>query len=362
MICEICGSTLNYLEFSSDLSFSSDGKTISRVLEHNYCTSCGVILVAENSRLDKVQFYGEEYNYISPNDLNIESDTIPANLEFFLYFLKNHPVKERKNILDIGAGRGTLLNVIHREFPECNYFAVEPGQSYKYILDFVYSKHNSFFENSEYINMKFDVIISTGVLHHTYSVVKFLELVRNCLDNKGIFLVELPNFRYNKSDILISDHIWKFTDKVFESLIGYAGYEIICKNVENVVPMRFILSKGNKQILKEIKVDSQIESSVKYVRGTVEMCKRYKLKNERFFVYGQGIIYHYLCSLNLIDSNNVVAFIDDNKCYIGGTISGKPVISIDDIGKYSCKKVFLSMNDCYHDNVIRRLPGYEIFR
>ena len=78
---------------------------------------------------------------------------------------------------------------------------------------------------------KFDLICCFSYLEHLPNPKNTLSLLNNLLDNKGFYLIEVPNsemiFRRGLLNEIIPDHLSYFTVNTVTSLMAKSGIEVI---------------------------------------------------------------------------------------------------------------------------------------
>ena len=179
---------------------------------------------------------------------------------------------KNKKILDIGCGKGLLLNKLNKKFPDAKLHGVEPSRNAAEFFKKVLPKVNlseSTFENSPFVKETFDLITTNGVLEHVPNPVTFLKAIRNSLADDGYLYVGVPNFENNPADLFTFDHLARFTPNTINLTFNLAGFKIVSKIVpDKRVPMWFIVQKSDFLSLDEINID--IEKERKLVQKTLK--------------------------------------------------------------------------------------------
>ena len=272
---------------------------------------------------------------------------------------------QKKTFFDIGGGKGNFVEAIHEKYKNLDIYALEPSKSFKKLKEkkFLKEKYNSFF-NSKSFSGKFDYLSLISVLEHVENPKEFLLDIKKIMTKDSFLLIEVPNFKKNKSDLLTIDHLSKFTEESIINLFNICGFCIIKKQITNSVPMQFIIQMNNKTNIEniiEIKMKETINLAVNYLDHILKSAEL--LKNTKIAVYGQGLILDYLIGIKKINLSDIICIINDNPLYQGKKYKNQ----IDIVGfnkfqqSYRVNTVFLAMNDCYHDKVMNKLNKLNVF-
>lgn len=222
MTCLLCGSD-QFKPFAEVTSFGYP-------LVYYQCDRCGLIFQSE----DEVQaadpaFYATTYRQIyqanaepTPKDLWVQRQRAKHLVEVMDDQLADHP----RNVLDIGASAGILLDVIRTEWG-CQVTGVEPGDAYR---TFASQKGIPMFPSLESLIEsqpdRFDLISLSHVLEHLTDPVGMLRLIREALlTQDGTLLLEVPNFYAHDSYELA--HLACFTPHTLKTVIQQAGYVMV---------------------------------------------------------------------------------------------------------------------------------------
>lgn len=368
MQCLTCHNRLNTFKVNFKNSITSDNRSIKKDVNYCYCNNCASITMNEDNIIDLEKHYEDDYNFLLEND-DIEPvlDGLKYSeyiVELFDEYLSND---KKKKLLDIGSGKGNLIESFNKKYKNIKYHAIEPNyDAYQALIKKDYIKgYKGFFSKDFFINGEvFDYITLIEVLEHVSNPLNFLKEIAKVMNQKSLLFIEVPLFNNHKSDLLTIDHINMFTEKNIKNLFALAGFEIIKENISNRVPMQFIIkiSSSSKTInlLKENPADilSQSQDYIDKVLKDVS-----GLKDKKLSVYGQNVVIDYLVDNNFIDINNITCMINDNPAYQGKNKwrNKIDVISFDEfISKKYTKDIFLSMNDVYHKNVKAKLSGYNL--
>jgi len=146
--------------------------------------------------------------------------------------------KQRKSILDIGAGSGDFLQYCKDNKYEVT--GTEPSATARKIaLAKGIELHESI---DQILDKKFDVITMWHVLEHIPNLFEFLEQLKTLLKEDGKLIVAVPNFKSYDAEYYkefwaaydVPRHLWHFSQKSIRNL-----FESVSMNVTKVHPMKY---------------------------------------------------------------------------------------------------------------------------
>lgn len=147
-------------------------------------------------------------------------------------------VKNKGNLLDIGAGTGDFL--AYAQSKKWKVTGIEPSSKAKELAQ---KKGVSFVENTENLSdNSFDVITMFHVLEHVEDLDKQLSELKRISKPNGIIIIAVPNFKsydakYYKEFWAAYDvprHIWHFSKKSIKKLFSEKEIEL-----QKIKPMYF---------------------------------------------------------------------------------------------------------------------------
>ena len=190
-------------------------------------------------------------NYIDPDSQSKKRNWISQ-----YSYCKSHFNKDKKTILEIGAGAGQASFW----FEEKGFFvtAIEPDErNVRLINEKLTNGHciQGFIEDVE-IEGKFDVIWMSHVLEHLVRPDLFLKKIRENLQENGMFFIEVPNCENTvmlKASIN-EPHTFHFSKNTLLNLVKNSGYKIECCDFFRPAT---IIEGGLNRIIKNtgIKID-----------------------------------------------------------------------------------------------------------
>lgn len=368
--CVICESNCESLGFNFKNSVTSDNRFIKKDISYSYCKSCDYIFVDYDKRVNLEKFYKDDYDFLlDNNEVEPAIDGVKYSEYLVSFFSPYISDTNTKNIIDIGSGKGNLLESFYTKFKQLNYFAVEPSHAFFKLnkKEFIKEKYYGFFNENIFDNVKFDYITLVEVLEHVPDPKSFLLSITKVMNEDALLLIEVPNFANHKCDLLTIDHFSLFTENNLTNLLNLCGFKIVKKNISNRVPMQFIV-KLEKNIDIDNSINMSMESLLIYEKAITYVSKvindAIKLNNQPIAVYGQNILLDYLIGNNYLDISNIRCIVNDNIHYQGKKKwnSKIDVVSFENFQKnYNLYNILLAMNDCYHDKIIMKLKNKNVF-
>jgi len=361
-LCCICANRVKSVDFDLNNSISSDAKLINHAISHSYCDKCGYIFIDMKNRVDYQKFYTDEYDFLLDGDVEPTIGEIKYS-EYLVEFYSEYIQKSKeKTFFDIGAGKGNFISAVYKRFPKVTYSALEPSKSFEVLKkkDFISELNNDFFR-AENFQKKYNFLSLIGVLEHVPDPRAFLLDIKKIMDYSSYLLIEVPNFKNNKSDLLTIDHLSKFTEESIKNLFSVTGFEIIKQQTLSTVPMQYIVKLGIESKIRETRIDVDINHAITYLKEAFKDAK--SLKDKEVSIYGQGLVMEYLIGMNILKLENIDCIIDDNILYQGKQWKTKlPIIDFSTFEKmYKTKNIYLAMNDCYHEKVLNKLGKYQVY-
>lgn len=373
-MCLLCFSSVKPIGFKSKYSVTSDAKFINKPLSHLFCERCGYIFVNIENRVNYKKFYEESYHFLMGSD---EIEPVLDNYKyskFLLDFCREYLESDSYKIetyLDIGAGKGNLVQTFFDYNPDLKISALEPSKAYAKLRekDFLNSAYNSFFASKDF-SEKFDLISLIGVLEHVPSPKDFIDDIVKIMHKNTLLLIEVPNLENNKSDLLTIDHLSKFTPNSLLNLFDLCGLSVVKKRITKSVPMQYIVklsrpsknAEGNHELeLYNLETKRALADSIYYLKEVFYKIKKL-LSKHRFSAYGQGLVLEYILGSGLVDYDQIDCVIDDNSLYHNSSYNNKlPIVDFEYFNNHiRTRRIFLAMNDCYHQKVIQKLGNYEV--
>ena len=218
--CLLCGSEKS----KCYKTIESFGHPVSYYL----CQNCGFVYQNEAEAIATDEaFYEENYRTLyqdseEPTAKDLRQQTLRA-LDQAKFLRANHFAP--KNVLDIGASTGLLLETFREEFG-AEVTGVEPGNAYRTTAEKRDIQMFSSLESLRETNREgFDLVTMMHVLEHLPDPLATLREIRQeLLTSNGALLIEVPNFYAHDSYELA--HLSCFTPHSLKEILRLAGYEV----------------------------------------------------------------------------------------------------------------------------------------
>lgn len=140
------------------------------------------------------------------------------------------------SLLDVGAGSGRFLELLHKERPSIKLSALEMSVSALEVLkrmDYVTIHQKSFEDFYVWNTKRFEAISLWGVLEHVNDPIKTLSLAKDLLFEGGHLIICVPNEASlvasqlkAKCSTFCPQHLWYFNKATLTKALIYTGFEI----------------------------------------------------------------------------------------------------------------------------------------
>jgi len=353
-------------------AITSDLRYVDHKVINRFCDNCGYIFVDKSVYLNLEEHYKEDYNknisqHSSEPVIMEENQIISHSAKRVELFSKYFEKESNRKFFDIGAGKGSFIEEMYKRYPNYIYYALEPGVAFN-ILEkkaFLRNYYNDFFCADNFGNEQFDFISIIEVLEHVSEPKFFLLEICEIMNEQSLLLIEIPNFQVNMTDLIVIDHLSKFTPESIKNLFKVSGLAVVFENIpETSVPMQFIVKKANTSEIEQCEGKKYIDNSLNYIKKSISEAQY--LQNHNIAVYGQSPILSYLYDAGYFSKNNLKIIIDDNIYFNNKRFKREiPIVSFDQFLSFNKRgeidKIFLAMSRCYHSQVLKKLNGFEVF-
>ena len=214
-------------------------------------------------------------------------------------------------------------------------------------------------ELSKFRKLKFDVIVSIGVIEHVNNADEFLKITSELLKPNGTIFLCLPNFESKVDDLILYDHLSKLTKYSLNLLFDKYNLKLIKRNISKKrVWIWNILNKVNIKTKKrrannDIKILKQHVFDFNKMDASYLKCTN-KKKDLTFYGIGNSGFYFYFKYLEKF-KNKIKYIVLDNNSLRNSYIFGAKIISREDIKKYNIDDIYISANPCYHSLMKKKL-------
>lgn len=269
------------------------------------CKRCGLVFI--NPRMEEEEyrhFNLEDYRRIykkpeEPTDEFVNYQLYRGKVIF--NFLAEY-IKPKTRVLDVGCTVGGVLGIFVQRL-NCEVYGIEttPRLAQYASRNFGVKIFNGFFEDNDFPNQFFDLIIMSHVLEHFYSPTYALGLAKRILKSNGKICIEVPNIfkPYGKiTSFFQIPHPYTFSPKTLALLCEKTGLKIlksddIQRNICIVVESSLTDTQSsaflnmNEDYLKIIKSIKRYKLKyilcLKYLNFIIENYHKFKGKVRRMF-------------------------------------------------------------------------------
>ena len=320
-------------------SVTSDGRVVSLRTLNTFCHNSATIINRLGTRGDSKSYYRDQYalnaGIPEAEQVVFDSDTSATVSKRILHFIfSNHQLQPEARILDVGCGRGLLLREFARHSETYRIVGIEPNQTAMLLLqdDFELSKLELYKDLSDYgLEDNLDLILLTNVIEHVEDPKPFLEQVVQLLKPGALLFVGAPNFENNPLDLLIADHLTRFTPRTISVLFSSVGLTIVASvTTETNVAMWWLLRKSTRPIESKVQLsqldDAHIareyaiaEANQNWLDICLETTARAindaKRRGIPIILYGTGSLWPGTVALDYSLETDIDYIVDDNQSY-----------------------------------------------
>lgn len=169
---------------------------------------------------------------------------------FKVEFLKQYLEIPPSSCLDIGCGGGVLIHSLSQEYPDTDFYGVEPTPNFCDLANRRTNAQvvNGYYTRSVYPNIKFDLITCCQVFEHVKDLKSFVQDLKTNLSCNSKFFLEVPStndfetLETSHSRFCEPSHLWYFSDSFLRNLFAEHGFEVIVSQTEKTVRGRMNLS------------------------------------------------------------------------------------------------------------------------
>jgi 2-polyprenyl-3-methyl-5-hydroxy-6-metoxy-1,4-benzoquinol methylase len=354
----------------------SDGRSTPLVADNHLCLDTGLLFNSAGTRGGEIDFYEDEYvlhaESLEAEFMHFDGDKAIGLYDNILSFIRagaaGVSLAEKGRVLDIGCGKGMLLNRFRRHFGAWDLHAVEPSKSATSFFAKVMPELSVFegaFEMSPFAQQTFDFVMANGVLEHVPQPVDFLKGFAACMAPGGLGFIGVPNLKANPCDLLTFDHLSKLTPNVTHDLFRAAGLRVVAEAVPDTrVPMWFLLRKdaavssdAPRTVLAE---EEQIALRARdYVEKSFLACdaaaKAARADGKPLAFFGSGLIGVAANDHTSLRLQEVACIFEDNSSLWGKTRFGLPVRPSGELADAKIGHLVISTNPCYYPAIKRRI-------
>jgi SAM-dependent methyltransferase len=192
----------------------------------------------------------------------------PVNSDTYVRSIANRTASllgnlDKKNVCDVGSGKGFLLNEILKKNP-INVVAIDIASNY--LNEINLSNVSRVIANAENLPFEneFDIVVSTDVMEHVLNVGSFIYGVNKMLKNNGLFLVRVPyrenllQYGRHEGSPYPFTHLRTYNLDLLKHQMDQAGFEpikILFDGFQPAYPRSFFKSGIGRIIFKKLVTD-----------------------------------------------------------------------------------------------------------
>lgn len=354
-------------------SITSDSRPTPGVADNYLCKDTGLLFNAAGTRGNESGFYQDEYvlhaESVEAEFVHFDGGKAVGLYDNILDFIRNGVnLAGTGRVLDIGCGKGLLLNRFKRHHDAWKLHAIEPSKNATGFFAKVMPELNVFegtFENSPFVKEQFDFVMANGVLEHVPYPAEFLGRFAACMADKGFGFIGVPNFATNPADLITFDHLSKLTPNVIRDLFRKAGLRVVAEAVPGTrVPMWFIVQKDAKVAIEKEFASLEEERAIalrakdyidKSFAAVESAAKAARADGTKLGVFGTGTVVFCAADHTEFKLSDISSIFEDNQSLWGQKRLGVPIRASGDLATENVGHLFISANPCYYGTIQKRI-------
>ena len=296
--CRVCNEKLGKEELNlASPSVTSMSENLNLRTKIYLCRNCAH---CQSPDLPNVsEYYDNNYKISLKTDdfdqlYETKGDTSIFRTEHQATLISELKFKKNSRVLDFGCGKATTLKNLLKKRNDINPFVFEVSRDYKESWDkWIPENNQATYTIPQKWHNTFDLLICNFVLEHVMWPTDILDLMYKLICPGGLLFFTVPNPLDNSGDLLVVDHLNKFTiSSIKQALINSAF------NLEEISDKKFrgaftvVASKNNNK--KQISLDfkkyeiSSLERKISKWDSRFEEIKKIDKKNLNIAIYGAG--------------------------------------------------------------------------
>lgn len=320
-------------------SVASDGRVVSIRTLNSFCHSSATVVNRIGTRGATTRYYREQYTLnietTSAEQVIFDSDSsVTVSKRILDFILKHTSLSPDARILDVGCGRGLLLTEFARHSDTYNMAGIEPNQTAMTLLEneLKLSPLELYQDLSDdRLEDNYDLVLLTNVIEHVEDPQSFLKQVVRLLKPGASLFVGAPNFTTNPLDLLIADHLTRYTPYTILALSVSAGLTLLASDISNdSVPMWYLFTKpalpleprghcselGDTHTVREQAIAEENQHWLDMcLDRTANEITDAKSQGIPIILYGTGSLWPGLLALNSCLETDIDYIVDDNPSY-----------------------------------------------
>lgn len=241
------------------------------------------------------------------------------------FILKYNP----ENVLEIGGFTGILASNCLEQLPNISWSIVDPHATND---DPRINIHKTFFDKNFQIKNKVQMIVHSHLLEHIIDINQFLTCCYENLQEDGLMILSLPNFKQFIKNKLMNCLNFEHTIYLDEDFLVYLfnkyNFQIVEKEYfGSCNSIFFCLKKSHEE--NEIKLDSFYDknktSMSEYFEAIKHFIQQINKEDEKFYLFGAHVTSQFLLSMGL-DENKIIHILDNDPKKMNNRLYGTNLI------------------------------------
>ena len=295
------------------------------------CLSCQMIF--QDKKINYNFFKSKKYiNENNDQKLLLENKKITTRSEILAKII-NRVIKDRRNlnILEVGCGKGYLLNELAKMNKNSNLYGYDVGDYSKLS---VFLKKNIFFLNKKKFNFKknsLDIIVISHTLSYFLNPMNEIKKYKKLLKKDGFLLILAPNIQKNIFYTLMSDQKIMITEKNLQNLLSLSGFSNLLIKNKNLPREIICFSKPSDKINFLLKKDDKtLENNL--IKLNIIRRKILKIKSNNISILGTNVNSAFVDEILDHKIRNFVSdFYHKNQIFRGKKVIGRNKLKKDEI-------------------------------
>lgn len=223
-------------------------------------------------------------------------------------------VKDKDSILEIGGASGNLISHFIASDQEFKWSVLEPSSAFN-INDRRVKHISDYLESHDFKDNRFDTVIHSHVIEHSYAPLEFLQKIHSLLKDGGQQFISMPNIgrwvEKGYTNALGFEHTYYLDEFILQNLLGKAGFDIVSMKVDD--HSIFIHSvKSDQKLNENIKSDS-LDKYTKYLNDlqnrVIEINKF--IGSDKVYLFGAHVFSQVLLKMGVKESS-IISILDDD--------------------------------------------------
>lgn len=234
-----------------------------------------------------------------------------------------------ENVLEIGGFTGILASHCLEQLPNISWSIVDPHATND---DPRINIHKTFFDKNFQIKNKVQMIVHSHLLEHIIDINQFLTCCYENLQEDGLMILSLPNFKQFIKNRLMNCLNFEHTIYLDEDFLVYLfnkyNFQIVEKEYfGSCNSIFFCLKKSHEE--NEIKLDSFYDknktSMSEYFEAIKHFIQQINKEDEKFYLFGAHVTSQFLLSMGL-DENKIIHILDNDPKKMNNRLYGTNLI------------------------------------